>query len=79
MELYHITIFSGNLRIMINPFKLFIDDTMEILLKKTLTIQKKYLNMPLIDSGYLNIGRSRTNHKIQIKRFSWKKSAFLIL
>ena len=63
---------------MIKPFKLFIDDTNGDFSEETLTIQKGNIDYDLIDSRYLNIGRSSTNQNT-IKGFNGKMAAFSII
>ena len=75
---YAITLtFSGNFEDD-KPFKLFIDDTNGNFSDEILTIQKGNIDFDLIDSRYLNIGRSSTNQNT-IKRFNGKMAAFSII
>ena len=57
---------------------MFIDDTNGDFSEETLTIQKGNIHYDLIDSRYLNIGRSSTNQNT-IKGFNGKMAAFSII
>jgi hypothetical protein len=75
---YAITLtFSGNFEDD-KPFKLFIDDTNGNFSEEILTIQKGNIDFDLIDSRYLNIGRSSTNQNT-IKSFNGKMASFSII